>query len=148
MACFGGDTKLVQCQLRNLFSVNENCVWVFVCICACVYACMCVWLFGCAHVYTLMYGCFCACVCGCASVYMWVYVCVCGCACVYLCVNVCVLVCVGICLFPMSPQTLLVYDLLKKSYVNKQSGLYIIPCPQQEFKLLQGELLLGLSETR
>ncbi|KAJ8269670.1 hypothetical protein COCON_G00122770 [Conger conger] len=45
-------------------------------------------------------------------------------------------------------QTLLVYDLLKKSYIKKQTGLYIIPCPQQEFKLLQGELLLGLSETR
>ncbi|KAG5844984.1 hypothetical protein ANANG_G00133960 [Anguilla anguilla] len=45
-------------------------------------------------------------------------------------------------------QTLLIYDLLKKSYVKRQSGLYVIPCPQQEYRLLQGELLLGLSETR
>ncbi|KAI1883557.1 hypothetical protein AGOR_G00232810 [Albula goreensis] len=45
-------------------------------------------------------------------------------------------------------QTLLIYDLLKRSYVRRQCGLYVIPCPQQEFRLLEGELLLGLSETR
>ncbi|KAJ8416550.1 hypothetical protein AAFF_G00358380 [Aldrovandia affinis] len=45
-------------------------------------------------------------------------------------------------------QMLLIYDLLKKSYIKKRSGLYVTPCPQQEFRLLEGELLLGLSETR
>ncbi|XP_043099106.1 NACHT domain- and WD repeat-containing protein 1 [Puntigrus tetrazona] len=45
-------------------------------------------------------------------------------------------------------QTLLVYDLLKKSYVKKQSGLFIVPCPRQDYRLLDGEILLGLSETR
>ncbi|KAJ8262209.1 hypothetical protein GJAV_G00163800 [Gymnothorax javanicus] len=45
-------------------------------------------------------------------------------------------------------QTLLVYDLLKKTYIKRQSGLFVIPCPQQDYRLLEGELLLGLSETR
>ncbi|XP_073764359.1 uncharacterized protein si:ch211-212k18.6 isoform X5 [Danio rerio] len=45
-------------------------------------------------------------------------------------------------------QTLLVYDLLKKSYIKKQTGLFIVPCPQQDYHLLEGEILLGLSETR
>ncbi|KAM6439908.1 uncharacterized protein PHA67_022331 [Liasis olivaceus] len=45
-------------------------------------------------------------------------------------------------------QTLLVYDLLKKKYIKKQSGLYIIPCPNNEYKMLEGGLLLGLSENR
>ncbi|XP_058048768.1 uncharacterized protein LOC131203005 isoform X3 [Ahaetulla prasina] len=45
-------------------------------------------------------------------------------------------------------QTLFVYDLLKKKYIKKQSGLYIIPCPNNEYKLLEGGLLLGLSENR
>ncbi|KAK6323042.1 hypothetical protein J4Q44_G00053810 [Coregonus suidteri] len=45
-------------------------------------------------------------------------------------------------------QTLLVYDLIKRSYVRRQSGLYIVPCPQHEYRLLEGQLLLGLSETR
>ncbi|KAJ8383073.1 hypothetical protein SKAU_G00038510 [Synaphobranchus kaupii] len=45
-------------------------------------------------------------------------------------------------------QTLLIYDLLKKSYIKKQTGLYVIPCPEQEYRLLHGELLLGLSENR
>ncbi|XP_016335060.1 uncharacterized protein LOC107683518 [Sinocyclocheilus anshuiensis] len=45
-------------------------------------------------------------------------------------------------------QTLLVYDLLKKSYIKKQTGLFIVPCPRQDYRLLDGEILLGLSETR
>ncbi|XP_044305820.1 uncharacterized protein LOC123033310 isoform X2 [Varanus komodoensis] len=45
-------------------------------------------------------------------------------------------------------QTLLVYDLLKKKYIKKQTGLYIIPCPSDEYKILEGGLLLGLSENR
>ncbi|KAI4905072.1 hypothetical protein NFI96_016045, partial [Prochilodus magdalenae] len=45
-------------------------------------------------------------------------------------------------------QTLLVYDLLTRSYIKRQSGLFIVPCPQQDYRLLKGELLLGLSENR
>ncbi|XP_030018609.1 uncharacterized protein LOC115438877 [Sphaeramia orbicularis] len=46
-------------------------------------------------------------------------------------------------------QTLLVYDLLKRSYVRRQTGMSIIPCPQHEYRLLEdGRTLLGLSETR
>ncbi|KAM9500864.1 NACHT domain- and WD repeat-containing protein 1-like [Clarias gariepinus] len=45
-------------------------------------------------------------------------------------------------------QTLLVYDLLTRSYIKKQSGLFIAPCPEQDYRLMKGELLLGLSETR
>ncbi|XP_052417002.1 uncharacterized protein LOC127961787 isoform X2 [Carassius gibelio] len=45
-------------------------------------------------------------------------------------------------------QTLLVYDLLKKSYIKKQTGLFIVPCPRQDYRLLDGEVLMGLSETR
>eukprot|EP00079_Xenopus_tropicalis_P020318 XP_012811104.1 PREDICTED: uncharacterized protein LOC101730828 [Xenopus tropicalis] len=45
-------------------------------------------------------------------------------------------------------QTLLTYDMLKKKYVRKQSGLYIIPCPKHEYRVLDGGLLLGLSENR
>ncbi|XP_076828927.1 uncharacterized protein LOC143475082 isoform X3 [Brachyhypopomus gauderio] len=45
-------------------------------------------------------------------------------------------------------QTLLVYNLVTRSYIKKQSGLFIVPCPQQDYRLLRGELLLGLSETR
>ncbi|XP_058637661.1 uncharacterized protein LOC131543863 [Onychostoma macrolepis] len=45
-------------------------------------------------------------------------------------------------------QTLLVYDLLKKSYIKRQTGLFIVPCPRQDYRLLDGEILLGLSETR
>ncbi|KAG8453786.1 hypothetical protein GDO86_000422 [Hymenochirus boettgeri] len=45
-------------------------------------------------------------------------------------------------------QTLLTYDLLKKKYVRKQTGLYVIPCPKHEYRILEGGLLLGLSENR
>ncbi|XP_027025117.2 NACHT domain- and WD repeat-containing protein 1 [Tachysurus fulvidraco] len=45
-------------------------------------------------------------------------------------------------------QTLLVYDLLTKSCIKKQSGLFIVPCPEPDYRLMKGELLLGLSETR
>ncbi|XP_062837471.1 uncharacterized protein LOC100559988 isoform X3 [Anolis carolinensis] len=45
-------------------------------------------------------------------------------------------------------QTLLIYDLLKKKYLKKQTGLYIIPCPYNEYRILEGGLLLGLSENR
>ncbi|XP_029438114.1 NACHT and WD repeat domain-containing protein 2-like isoform X2 [Rhinatrema bivittatum] len=45
-------------------------------------------------------------------------------------------------------QTLLIYDLLKKKYVRRQTGLYIIPCPKHEYRILEGGFLLGLSENR
>ncbi|XP_035531599.1 uncharacterized protein LOC118338398 [Morone saxatilis] len=46
-------------------------------------------------------------------------------------------------------QTLLVYDLIKRSYVRRQTGIAVIPCPQHEYRLLEdGRTLLGLSETR
>ncbi|XP_015201323.2 uncharacterized protein [Lepisosteus oculatus] len=45
-------------------------------------------------------------------------------------------------------QTLLIYDLLKKKYIKKQTGLYIIPCQKHEYRILDGDLLLGLSENR
>ncbi|KAL0970488.1 hypothetical protein UPYG_G00242740 [Umbra pygmaea] len=45
-------------------------------------------------------------------------------------------------------QTLLVYDLIKRSYVRRQCGLNIVQCPQHEYRVLEGPLLLGLSETR
>ncbi|XP_031730175.1 uncharacterized protein LOC116398207 isoform X2 [Anarrhichthys ocellatus] len=46
-------------------------------------------------------------------------------------------------------QTLLVYDLIKRSYVRRQTGITDIPCPQHEYRLLEdGQPLLGLSETR
>ncbi|XP_042323154.1 uncharacterized protein LOC121930632 isoform X2 [Sceloporus undulatus] len=45
-------------------------------------------------------------------------------------------------------QTLLIYDLLKKKYIKKQTGLYIIPCPYNEYRILEKGLLLGLSENR
>ncbi|XP_053556225.1 uncharacterized protein LOC128647464 [Bombina bombina] len=45
-------------------------------------------------------------------------------------------------------QTLLTYDLLKKKYIRKQTGLYIIPCPKHEYRILDGGFLLGLSENR
>uniref|UniRef100_A0A8C5WG25 NACHT and WD repeat domain-containing protein 2 n=1 Tax=Leptobrachium leishanense TaxID=445787 RepID=A0A8C5WG25_9ANUR len=45
-------------------------------------------------------------------------------------------------------QTLLTYDLLKKKYIRKQTGLYVIPCPKHEYRVLDGGLLLGLSENR
>ncbi|XP_041042816.1 uncharacterized protein LOC121277430 [Carcharodon carcharias] len=45
-------------------------------------------------------------------------------------------------------QTLLMYDLLKKKFSKKLTGLYIIPCPKHEYRILPGDLLLGLSEYR
>lgn len=51
-------------------------------------------------------------------------------------------------IFPLTFQTLLVYDLLKKKYIKKQTGLYIIPCPNNEYRILEGGLLLGLAENR
>ncbi|XP_073498923.1 uncharacterized protein [Phyllobates terribilis] len=45
-------------------------------------------------------------------------------------------------------QTLFTYDLLKKKYVRRQTGLYIIPCPKHEYRVLDKGLLLGLSENR
>ncbi|XP_027143899.1 uncharacterized protein LOC109137463 [Larimichthys crocea] len=46
-------------------------------------------------------------------------------------------------------QTLLVYDLIKRSYVRRQTGITVIPCLQHEYRLLEeGRTLLGLSETR
>ncbi|XP_038661641.1 NACHT and WD repeat domain-containing protein 2-like [Scyliorhinus canicula] len=45
-------------------------------------------------------------------------------------------------------QTLLMYDLLKKKFSKKLTGLYIIPCLKHEYRILPGDLLLGLSEYR
>ncbi|XP_067885458.1 uncharacterized protein [Heterodontus francisci] len=45
-------------------------------------------------------------------------------------------------------QTLLMYDLLKKKFTKKLTGLYIIPSPKHEYRILPGDLLLGLSEYR
>eukprot|EP00062_Callorhinchus_milii_P020822 gi/632976972/ref/XP_007905088.1/ PREDICTED: uncharacterized protein LOC103187409 [Callorhinchus milii] len=45
-------------------------------------------------------------------------------------------------------QTLLVYDLLKKKYLKKISSLYIVPSFKHEYKILEGDLLLGISENR
>ncbi|TFK16026.1 tRNA (adenine(58)-N(1))-methyltransferase catalytic subunit TRMT61A [Platysternon megacephalum] len=45
-------------------------------------------------------------------------------------------------------QTLLTYDLLKKKYIKKKTGLYIIYCQNNEYKILDGGLLFGLSENR
>ncbi|XP_074480037.1 uncharacterized protein LOC141760845 [Sebastes fasciatus] len=46
-------------------------------------------------------------------------------------------------------KTLLVYDLIKRSYVRRQTGITVISCPQHEYRLLEdGRTLLGLSETR
>ncbi|XP_049924061.1 uncharacterized protein LOC126404723 [Epinephelus moara] len=46
-------------------------------------------------------------------------------------------------------KTLLVYDLIKRSYVRRQTGITVIPCPQHEYHLLEdGQTLLGLSDTR
>ncbi|XP_071334325.1 uncharacterized protein [Trachinotus anak] len=46
-------------------------------------------------------------------------------------------------------QTLLVYDLIKRRYVRRQTGITVIPCRQHEYRLLEdGQTLLGLSETR
>jgi hypothetical protein len=43
----------------------------------------------------------------------------------------------------------LIYDLVKKSYLRRKTGLYVVPCLQQEYSLLEeGRVLLGLSETR
>ncbi|GCB63918.1 hypothetical protein scyTo_0013262 [Scyliorhinus torazame] len=44
--------------------------------------------------------------------------------------------------------TLLMYDLLKKKFSKKLTGLYIIPCLKHEYRILPGDLLLGLSEYR
>ncbi|XP_051231416.1 uncharacterized protein LOC127349591 [Dicentrarchus labrax] len=50
---------------------------------------------------------------------------------------------------PCRFQTLLVYDLIKRSYVRRQTGIAVIPCLQHEYRLLEdGRTLLGLSETR
>ncbi|TDH00018.1 hypothetical protein EPR50_G00200110 [Perca flavescens] len=46
-------------------------------------------------------------------------------------------------------QTLLVYDLIKRSYVRRQTGITVYSCPQHEYRVLgNGRTLLGLSETR
>ncbi|CAM4551765.1 unnamed protein product [Caretta caretta] len=47
-----------------------------------------------------------------------------------------------------SSRTLLTYDLLKKKYIKKKTGLYIISCQNNEYKILEGGLLFGLSENR
>ncbi|TRY69677.1 hypothetical protein DNTS_030265 [Danionella cerebrum] len=38
-------------------------------------------------------------------------------------------------------QTLLVYDLRKKSYIKKQTGLFIVPCPQEDYHLLKESVM-------
>ena len=45
-------------------------------------------------------------------------------------------------------QTVLVYDLKAKKYERKMTGCYIAPAPSHEYVLLDGERLLGPSETR
>ncbi|XP_041821593.1 uncharacterized protein LOC121626912 [Chelmon rostratus] len=46
-------------------------------------------------------------------------------------------------------QTLLVYDLIKRRYVRRLTGITVVPCPQHEYRLLEdGQTLLGLSENR
>ncbi|XP_072025934.1 LOW QUALITY PROTEIN: uncharacterized protein [Amphiura filiformis] len=45
-------------------------------------------------------------------------------------------------------QTIYVYNLKTKKYVRKLTGVFIVPSPTHEYKLLDGELLLGLSESR
>ncbi|XP_070200834.1 NACHT and WD repeat domain-containing protein 2-like isoform X2 [Littorina saxatilis] len=45
-------------------------------------------------------------------------------------------------------QTVLVYDLKAKRYERKLTGCYIAPAPSHEYVLLEGERLMGPSETR
>ncbi|XP_032355068.1 uncharacterized protein LOC116669372 isoform X2 [Etheostoma spectabile] len=46
-------------------------------------------------------------------------------------------------------QTLLVYDLIKRSFVRRQTGIMVNSCLQHEYRVLRdGRTLLGLSETR
>ena len=45
-------------------------------------------------------------------------------------------------------QTVLVYDLKAKRYERKLSGCYIAPAPSHEYVLLDGERLMGPSDTR
>ncbi|XP_034712568.1 uncharacterized protein LOC117934738 isoform X2 [Etheostoma cragini] len=46
-------------------------------------------------------------------------------------------------------QTLLVYDLIKRSFVRRQTGIRVNSCLQHEFRVLgDGRTLLGVSETR
>ena len=45
-------------------------------------------------------------------------------------------------------QTVYIYNLKTKKYIRKLTGVFIIPSPAHEYKLLEGELLLGLSESR
>ncbi|XP_041466709.1 uncharacterized protein LOC121417179 isoform X3 [Lytechinus variegatus] len=45
-------------------------------------------------------------------------------------------------------QTVFMYDLGTKKYIRKLTGVFIVPSPAHEYRLLDGELLLGLSETR
>lgn len=49
-------------------------------------------------------------------------------------------------LFTDSPR--LILQLLKKKYAKKQMGHYIVICQRKESTILEGELLLGLPETR
>ncbi|XP_069033923.1 NACHT and WD repeat domain-containing protein 2 [Embiotoca jacksoni] len=50
---------------------------------------------------------------------------------------------------PHQFQTLLVYDLIKRSYVRRQTGIAVPLCLQHEYRLLEdGRTLLGLSGTR
>lgn len=47
------------------------------------------------------------------------------------------------------PETLLVHDLIKRSYVRRQTGTAVVPCPRHEYRLLEdGRTLLGPAETR
>ena len=45
-------------------------------------------------------------------------------------------------------QSVYIYDLRTKRYERKVPGVYIIPSQAHEFKLLNDELLMGLSENR
>ncbi|XP_033638665.1 NACHT domain- and WD repeat-containing protein 1-like isoform X1 [Asterias rubens] len=45
-------------------------------------------------------------------------------------------------------QTVFMYNLKLKKYYRKLTGVFIVPSPAHEYRLLDGELLLGLSESR
>ncbi|XP_038053193.1 NACHT domain- and WD repeat-containing protein 1-like isoform X2 [Patiria miniata] len=45
-------------------------------------------------------------------------------------------------------QTVYMYNLKLKKYYRKLTGVFIVPSPAHEYRILEGELLLGLSESR
>ncbi|XP_070531570.1 uncharacterized protein [Ptychodera flava] len=45
-------------------------------------------------------------------------------------------------------QTIYIYDLKTKKYERKLAGVFIVPSPAHEYRLLDGDLLMGLSDNR